>query len=349
MGTFFFILSQEEWKVNMSDLFRKEVKYFHRDGDKIICDICPVRCSLREGQRGICRGRAVSDGKLYATNYCKLVAWHLDPIEKKPLYHFHPGSKIWSTGPNGCNLKCKWCQNCEISQGEVGTTFVEPDELARRSMTSGSIGLAYTYTEPLIWFETIMDTAPKIRELGGVNVLVSNGYIEEDPLNDILKVIDAANIDIKVVDPIVHKKMTGADLDIIKKNVESIFRSGIHLEVTHLMVTGVSDNPEDVEELAKWIADINEKIPLHISRYFPRHKWDLSETSLEKMELASSKASNFLDYVYEGNTRSAHTIETVCPNCGATIIERSSSGIELLHVNDEGLCTVCGEDINVVF
>ncbi len=333
----------------MTDYFRKEVPYFHRDGKKIVCDICPVHCKLGEGQRGICRGREVDNGKLYANNYCRLVAWHLDPIEKKPLYHFHPGKQIWSAGPNGCNLKCKWCQNSDISQGEAETSFSGPDELARQSISSGAIGLAYTYTEPLIWYETIMDVAPKIRDLGGVNVLVSNGYINEKPLKDILKVVDAANIDIKVIDPILHKKMTGADLSLVKKNVELMYNAGIHIEITHLMVTGVSDNPENVETLAKWISEIDRSIPLHISRYFPRFKWDERETSLENMELAYHKASKVLDYVYMGNTHSVHSRDTLCPDCGITVINRSSFGVEVINVADGTHCASCGHKINVIF
>ncbi|MCB2197973.1 AmmeMemoRadiSam system radical SAM enzyme [bacterium] len=323
------------------------VPYFSDRGERIVCEVCPVHCALREGEEGVCRGRKVVNGVLVATNYGQVVAEHIDPVEKKPLYHFFPGSTVYSVGPNGCNFHCRWCQNCEISQGSVPTYSLLPDQLAERAVQHSSIGMAYTYTEPLIWYETLRDTMPLVHEVGGKNIIVSNGYIEEAPLQDLLRFIDAANIDLKSLDRSRHMKQTGGDVAVVQHTIQQLLDAGIHLEITHLLVTDFADKAESVDSIASWIASLDRRIPLHLSRYYPRHKASSPATSLEFLEQAWSIASNHLDFVYIGNANLKVGADTVCPSCGETAIRRSGYAAEILFDPGAGCCPSCGADLNV--
>ncbi len=327
---------------------RIPVPYFRVDRNRIVCEICPVHCKLSEGQVGICRGRGVVDGELVALNYGRVVSFHHDPIEKKPLYHFLPGTVIASTGPNGCNLRCRWCQNCDISQFDAPTHYVSPEILASRALAGESVGLAYTYSEPLIWFETIRDTAPLVREAGGVNVLVTNGYVDEAPLDELLPLIDAANVDLKFSDPQLYKKGSKGRLEVVQRTIEKMVAAGVHVEITHLLVTGMADNDRGVRGIAEWIASVNPDIPLHLSRYFPRHLATEPPTLLEFMERAWDLARTSLRHVYLGNIPSGRRADTVCPNCGRVAIRRSGWSVDTSGVNDDGSCATCGTALGIV-
>lgn len=326
---------------------REAVSWFHRRGQRIVCDVCPVHCALDEGEEGVCRGRMVVDGVLVATNYGQVVAEHLDPIEKKPLYHFYPGATVYSVGPNGCNFHCRWCQNCEISQGRVPTRFIPPDQLAQRSVQKGSIGFAYTYTEPFIWYETLRDTMPLVHAAGGKNIIVSNGYVEEEPLKELLPFLDAANIDLKSLDRSRHMKQTGGDVAIVQRTIKQLLERGVHLEITHLLVTDFADSAESVEQVASWIASLDRTVPLHLSRYYPRHKASSPATSLEFLEQAWSIASNHLDFVYIGNAHLEVGVDTICPSCGKTAVERSGYTTQFNLNRTTGCCLSCGADLNM--
>ncbi|MFH0883053.1 MAG: AmmeMemoRadiSam system radical SAM enzyme [bacterium] len=323
------------------------VPYFHVDGARIVCEICPVHCKLSEGQVGICRGRGVVDGELVALNYGRVVSFNHDPIEKKPLYHFLPGANIASVGPNGCNLRCKWCQNCEISQFDAPTRYIPPEILAERAMEHRSVGLAYTYAEPMIWFETIRDTAPLVRKAGGVNVLVTNGYVDENPLEELLPLIDAANVDLKFADPRLYKTGSGARLDVVQRTIKRMVEAGVHVEITHLLVTGMSDNEQGVHQIAEWVASLDENIPLHLSRYFPRHLVSEPPTLLEFMERAWDVARTSLRYVYLGNISTRRGADTLCPSCGATAVRRSGWAVDASGVRGDGSCASCGTPLSI--
>ncbi len=324
-----------------------KVPFYSQDKERTICEICPVKCKLREGQTGLCQGRTVENGQLIATNYGETVALHLDPIEKKPLYHVAPGKVIWSAGPNGCNLTCSWCQNCEISQSKASTRYYPPETLAEHAMTNGSIGLSYTYTEPLIWYEYLLDIMPLVKQYGGLNVLVTNGYIEEKPLEKLLPLVDAANIDLKFIEPELYRKHSNADLEAIKRTIATMYNSGIHLELTHLVVTGLADNMDHFRKLVEWITDIDRDIPLHISRYSPRFKWGQPPTEPGFIRQVYEKAKEILSYVYIGNMMTSNGADTLCPGCGSVVIQRSG-----YSVNVSGLigntCGVCGRKLNFI-
>ncbi len=273
---------------------------------KVECNICPHHCKLEEGRLGICRGRINRDGKVVSENYGKLTAMALDPIEKKPLYHFHPGSRILSVGSYGCNLNCPFCQNCDISMvgsREIEVQEISCEELVRKAqqLTSrGNIGIAYTYNEPLIGFEFVRDCAKQLKSQGLKNVVVTNGYICSEPLEELLPFIDAFNIDLKGFTEEFYHKLRG-DLATVKQSIELAVKAS-HVEVTTLIIPDENDSEEEMEALSGWLAGISPKIPLHISRFFPRWRMqDKKATPVETVYRLAEIARKKLSYVHEGN------------------------------------------------
>lgn len=273
---------------------------------KLECDICPHRCRMEEGQRGLCRVRANREGRIVDESYGKLTALALDPIEKKPLRHFYPGSRILSVGSYGCNLRCAFCQNSDISMAggpdiEVQETTCE--ELVEKALIlqdRGNIGIAYTYNEPLIGYEFIYDCARLARRHGLKNVVVSNGYICEEPLKELLPWIDAFNIDLKCFTREYYHKL-GGDLETVQRSIE-LAAGQCHVEVTTLIIPGENDSDEEMAALSGWLAGINPEIPLHISRFFPRWQMqDREATPVRQVYHLARLARESLRYVYEGN------------------------------------------------
>lgn len=270
------------------------------------CELCFHHCVLDEGQIGLCRARACQDGKIVSLNYGKLTSLALDPIEKKPLRRFHPGSLILSVGSFGCNLRCPFCQNHEISMAEdsgIPTVEVSPEQLAAKAaelVPHGNIGVAYTYNEPLIGYEYVQDCARLVREQEMVNVLVTNGTIEEGPWRALLPLIDAANIDLKGFTPTWYRRL-GGDLETVKRSI-ALAAERCHVEVTTLLVTGENDSTEEIRDLAQWLASISPEIPLHLSRFFPRYQMmDRPPTPVEQIYRLAEVAQEYLSYVYTGN------------------------------------------------
>ena len=273
---------------------------------KTRCELCFHRCELDEGRTGLCRARECRDGVIVPLNYGKLTSLALDPIEKKPLRRFHPGSLILSAGSFGCNLRCPFCQNHEISMaadGEVQTVELSPEQLAAKAaelVPQGNIGVAYTYNEPLVGYEYVRDCAALVRERGLVNVLVTNGTIEEAPWQELLPLIDATNIDLKGCTASWYRKL-GGDLDTVKRSI-TLAAEQCHVEVTTLLVPGENDSVEEVMELARWLAGVDPNIPLHLSRFFPRYRMaDRPPTPVERIYCLADEARAYLTYVYTGN------------------------------------------------
>ncbi|OQC01165.1 MAG: Pyruvate formate-lyase 1-activating enzyme [Firmicutes bacterium ADurb.Bin099] len=273
---------------------------------KIKCPICPNNCMLSEGQVGLCRARMNKDGKMICENYGKLTSIALDPIEKKPLYRFFPGKMILSVGSYGCNLRCPFCQNHEISMaddGKVGTYQTPPDclvDMALSMKDRNNIGIAYTYNEPLISYEYVMDCSVLAREKGLKNVLVTNGYVCREPLNNLLPYIDAMNIDLKAFNEDFYRKMSG-DLETVKNTI-AIAAKSCHVEVTTLVIPGENDSAEEIKSASRWIASIDENIPYHISAFYPRYKYsDKRPTSRKSVYDLVEEAKKYLKYVYPGN------------------------------------------------
>ena len=273
---------------------------------KTRCELCFHHCVLDVGQIGLCRARACQDGKIVSLNYGKLTSLALDPIEKKPLRRFHPGSLILSVGSFGCNLRCPFCQNHEISMaGDSGiqTVEVSPEQLAAKAaelVPQGNIGVAYTYNEPLIGYEYVQDCASLVHEQGMVNVLVTNGTVEEEPWRVLLPLVDAANIDLKGFTPAWYWRL-GGDLETVKRSIV-LAAERCHVEVTTLLIPGENDSEEEIRELARWLASISPEIPLHLSRFFPQYQLvDRLPAPVEQVYRLAEAARGYLSYVYTGN------------------------------------------------
>lgn len=272
----------------------------------VTCELCFHHCRLEEGQTGFCRARIGRNGAVVPLNYGKLTSLALDPIEKKPLRRFHPGSLILSVGSFGCNLRCPFCQNHEISmagEAEIQTVKVSPVQLAGKAAelrTRGNIGMAYTYNEPLVSYEYVRDCAELVHEQGMVNVLVTNGTIEEGPWRALLPLIDAANIDLKGFTPAWYRQL-GGDLETVKRSI-ALAAEQCHVEVTTLLVPRENDSAEEIRELAQWLASISPEIPLHLSRFFPRYRMtDHPPTPVEQVYGLAEAAQEYLSHVYTGN------------------------------------------------
>jgi len=281
----------------------KEAAYYEMlTGMRVLCRLCPHACRIGEGCAGLCGVRVNKSGRLYSSNYGRAASIGLDPIEKKPLYRFHPGKSIFSIGTVGCNLACSYCQNWTISK-EVGTptqplTSAGVIAAARRL---GSFGVAYTYNEPFVWYEFVRETAEKARAEGLENVLVTNAFVNLEPLEEILPYIDAANIDIKSVRDSFYKKMCHGSVAPVLETVRTMAAS-CHVELTNLIIPGENDSEEDIRDLVDWIAkNLGTDVSLHLSRYFPCYKLTTPATPVETLEKAAVLARRKLKHVYLGN------------------------------------------------
>jgi pyruvate formate lyase activating enzyme len=333
----------------------QEASYYSKmPNNRVQCELCPHRCKIPEGRHGFCLTRENVGGRLIAANYCRPVSVAVDPIEKKPLFHFYPGASIFSTGPNGCTFKCGFCQNCEISQEKFFTKEIQPEKLVAMIAHSGSLGIAYTYSEPTIWYETIMDIGPRVKKLGFKNIMVTNGYVEPGPLNDLLSVIDAMNIDIKSMNPSFYRRICKGSLEPVLRACETVKKAGCHLEITHLLIPGENDDPGETEKLADFIAArLGSDTPLHISRYFPRYRMDRPPTPWPLLERAWEITRQRLEYVYVGNIAASDREHTRCPGCGELLIERRGYDIRrttnlVTKPGAQPYCAKCNRLIPVV-
>lgn len=330
----------------------QEAKFWERGEDgRTLCHLCPKLCNIREGKTGFCRVRTNREGVLYAANYGEATSYGLDPVEKKPLYHFYPGRTIFSIGTRGCNLRCGFCQNWQIAHSDAKTVNFSPRqvvEAALRSRREGSpcVGIAYTYSEPLMWYEFVYDTARLARGAGLVNVLVTNGYVNEKPLLELMPYIDAMNIDVKAFNDKFYRDTCVGRLEPVLKTVELAY-TRCHVEITTLLVTGLNDSEQEVQSLTDWVAGLDPEIPLHLSRYFPNFQLDLPPTPLDNLSRAREIARSKLKYVYIGNAPQLDGVTTTCPKCGEVVIRRLGYLVDLKGMAN-GRCTACLHPIRVV-
>ncbi|HBV85161.1 MAG TPA: AmmeMemoRadiSam system radical SAM enzyme [Desulfosporosinus sp.] len=310
-----------------------------KDSYMASCLLCPQRCQLRHGQSGRCHARENREGEVVSRTYGEVAAWNMDPIEKKPLYHFYPGSWIFSVGGFGCNLSCSFCQNYQISQQHQIGRKVTPTELAELSLQEQSLGLCFTYSEPSVWFEMIRDTAPLVKALGGKVVLVSNGTISPNFLEELIPWLDAVNIDIKAFSEDFYREYCGSKLAWVLDNVERL-AGRVHLEITTLIIQGANDNPQELTKLSQWLRKLNVPLAWHLSAYHPAHRLDVPPTERKILEQVRDIAKEYLPYVYLGNVRGGDA--TFCPKCGEAVIQRQPVLINRLKL---GCCPKCGEGI----
>lgn len=326
------------------------------------CGLCPHRCRIPPGGSGRCGVRQNRDGRGAIPFYGLITAMAADPIEKKPLYHFRPGSSILSLGFAGCNLRCPFCQNWRISQGTAaasGGRRFSPAEVIDAARNGGFRQIAYTYSEPLVHAEFLLDCMKLAREAGIANVLVSNGCVNGEPAADLLALTDAANIDLKAFSEETYSRVLGGDLSAVLSFIKAARAAGVHLEITTLLVPGLNDGAEELEKCAAFIAGLSPGIPWHLSAYHPDYRWDVPPTDSAFLIGAARRARETLSYVYAGNiagwTDAPELYDTACPACGMTLVRRRGS-----RINTEGLavketeggqayyCARCGEAAPIV-
>jgi len=280
----------------------KEALYWEKSGDKVHCLLCPHDCKIVSGLTGVCGVRRNIDGKLYSLVYGETTSVSLDPIEKKPLYHYHPGENILSLGTKGCNFKCPFCQNWAISQDlEAQTQKITSRWAVDKAKECKSFGIAYTYNEPFIWYEFVLETAKLAKKEGLENVLVTNGYVNAGPLEEMLPFIDAMNIDLKSIDDEFYRKYCKGTLEPVLRTIKRSAKT-CHVELTNLVIPGSNDSEEGFIRLVDWIYNnVGAEAPLHFSRYFPCYKLDQPLTPEETLERAYRIAKKKLKNVYLGN------------------------------------------------
>ena len=307
----------------------------------IRCTLCPANCRLTDGQRGICTSRYNSGGRLLTDNYGEAVTLAVDPIEKKPLYHFYPGSRILSTGPNCCNLACSFCQNWSISQQKSPTRYHPPEELVQIAHDEKSVGIAFTYSEPLLWYEYILDVAPRAHSAGLKVVLVTNGYINPKPLSELLPRIDAFNVDLKGMNPKFYSRICKGKVEPVLNNIRAIAQSTAHLEITNLVISGENDSSSDISGLVNFVASISDLIPLHFSAYHPDYRMPNPATSCATLKRAAEIAHRELRFVYLGNIAGLEENNTYCLSCRNLLIERRGYCVAVRGLAGTA-CTLCG-------
>jgi len=313
------------------------------------CRLCPHFCKIASGKRGICGVRKNTGDKIELMTYGVISGHSLDPVEKKPLYHFFPGHNILSIGSYGCNLRCDFCQNWHISQKSADNLSADtsPDKIATEAVSSWkNVGLAFTYNEPVIWFEFVRDTAVRIKEKGLFTTMVSNGYVNREPLKEMLGFIDAFNIDLKAFNESFYKKLTGAEFEPVRESLKQIAKAGKHLEITTLIIPGRNDSVEEMEAESKWISEeLGNEIPLHLSRYYPMYKRNDPITPQETLDNLFHTASRNLKYVYVGNSAGDTGQDTACGKCGRIVTKRTGYNIRIMNIDTSGKCTGCGNHV----
>lgn len=344
------LLTQQEGKRKKVSL--AEARYYRKlEGKRVQCILCPHGCEVTEGERGECGVRENIGGTYYSLNYGRPCAQHVDPVEKKPLFHVFPGVRVFSIAAVGCNLNCLFCQNWQISQAdpeEVAYEEVSADEIVKRAMDKGCPLIAYTYSEPTVFFEYMLEIAKKAHEKGIINTCHSNGFINPEPLSELYRYIDAANIDLKGFTSEYYSGMCGGALEPVLESLKAIVKKGVHLELTNLMVPTKNDKMETVRNMVKWIkGELGPDVPVHFSRFYPRYKLrNLPPTPVETLERAREVAlEEGLHFVYIGNVPPGHEAEnTYCPHCHKLLVERRGYVVKK-NVIQGGECPDCKKPI----
>ncbi|RLE12854.1 AmmeMemoRadiSam system radical SAM enzyme [Candidatus Aerophobetes bacterium] len=334
----------------------KEAIFYEKlEEKKVKCTLCPHQCIIHSGKRGICGVRENREGKLFSLVYEKVISWAVDPIEKKPLYHFLPGEAVFSFATVGCNFRCLNCQNYTISQisrqnGEIPGERIPPEKIVQLTRKSRAKIIAYTYTEPTIFYEYAYDTCRLAHEQGIKNVFVTNGYIMPQPLKEISPFLDAANVDLKSMKETFYQKICGGKLKPVLDSIKLMRKLGIWVEVTTLVIPGMNDEEEEFESIARFLLQLGNDIPWHISRFYPAYKMTRpSYTPIEALHRAREVGKNAgLKYVYIGNVPGEESENTFCPNCGKIIVKRKGFWIEKIDV-EKGRCRWCHNKIEGVW
>ena len=336
---------RELWKFS-----REGFLYTKLEGNKVVCRICPNGCVLSEGDRSVCRSKVNMGGTLYSLTYGNPCSVNIDPIEKKPLFHFMPKTQAFSIAAAGCNLRCMNCQNWEISQvtpEEVRTYELFPPDVVKAAKKYQAASIAYTYSEPTSFFEYMIDTARLAKDQGLYNLWISNGYINRKPLLELCGVLDAANVNLKSFDDDIYRRLNGGRLEPVLSTFRIMHGEGVHFEITNLVVPGYTDDKEMVKRMCSWILEnLGQDHPLHFLRFFPRYKLDrLPPTPVATLEeFRRTAIKEGIRYVYLGNVPEHEGNNTYCHNCGKLLVERKGYYIPTYHI-EEGRCTFCKSEI----
>jgi len=333
-----------------------EAEYYEKLEDNLVrCRLCPRNCIIKMNDLGDCKARQNINGKLYALGYNRFTSVHADPIEKKPLYHYKPGTRTMSFGSAGCNLHCDFCQNWTISQLAATNNslhHVSSQEAISYTIKNRCETIAFTYNEPLINFEWIKETSELAHEKNLGTILVSNGLINEEPLKELIPLIDAANIDIKSFEIDFYKDICHfPGLERIKKNVKMMVEGGMHVELTMLIIPGFNDNEESISEFALWVKnELNDRVPVHFSRFYPHFRMQHvsptpPETIYKAREIALEKG---LKYVFVGNLPAEEYNHTICPNCKAILVSRYFYSTSIDALEKDGTCGKCKVKTDIV-
>ncbi len=339
--------------MNTSEHASNEAMFYTRQGEKVKCSLCPHSCLIGDSRRGLCGVRENRSGVLYSLIYGKASSVHPDPIEKKPLFHFLPGSTSISFASIGCNLFCQHCQNFSLSRGrfdDFDLTNLTPEDVVRYARTTNSRSVSWTYNEPTIWHEFTTEASRAAHDAGFKTVYVTNGYIQEEPLRQLKGVIDAMNIDVKAFKESFYRKICGGRLAPVLRACELAVQLGIHVELTYLIIPGENDSDAEMAAFCKWVTDsLRTNIPVHFSAFHPDYKMtSVPSTPASTMKTAYDLAKKAgLEFVYLGNIYAGDRDDTFCPKCGSLAIARE--GFYVRHANLNGdRCGKCGADLNLV-
>lgn len=339
--------------MSTSDQGNHEAMFYAREGDKVRCNLCPHSCLIADGKRGLCGVREHKRGKLYSLIYGLASSIHPDPIEKKPLYHFLPGSTSISFSSIGCNLFCMHCQNYSISKakfGQLGLTEITPEDVVEYARSTGSRSVSWTYNEPTIWHEFTKSASLAAHAAGFKTNYVTNGYIEEEPLRDLKGVIDAMNIDVKAFREEFYKKICGGKLAPVLKACEVAVSQGMHIELTYLIIPTHNDSEDEIGQFCKWVVDsLGSSVPVHFSAFHPDYKLtSVPKTPDRTMSMAYEVARKAgIEFVYLGNIYAGEKDDTYCPKCGAKVIDREGFWVRSTNLKGDK-CGKCGADIHLV-
>ena len=331
--------------------------FFRRaEGGRVVCEMCPRACTLGEGQRGVCFVRACRDGSMVLTSYGRSTGFCIDPIEKKPLYHFLPGTPVLSFGTAGCNLTCKFCQNWETSRArdvERGSAVASPDDIAEAAVRNGCASVAMTYNDPVVFFEYAVDAADACRSRGVRTVAVTAGSMMPAPREAFYRHFDAANVDLKAFSQRFYREMCGGELAVVLDTLVFLrARTKVWLEITTLLIPGENDSDDELDQMTRWLrSNLGPSVPLHFSAFHPDFRLlDHAPTSLPTLQRARAIAQgNGLQHVYIGNVRDDDGAATACAGCGAKLIGRAGYDITAWALTDEGACSNCGQTCAGVF
>ncbi len=327
----------------------KEALHYNLEDSGILrCRLCPHECLIADGRTGVCRVRRREGDRLFSLNYSRVAAFSVDPVEKKPLYHFLPGSETLSFACMGCNLGCSFCQNHSLSQVSAEESFfgnrMTPEQIVATAVSRKIPSISFTYSEPTVFFEMMLETARAAKAEGLKTILVSNGFINPAPLGELIPFLDAANIDLKAWSETFYNKFCGGHLEPVLNTLRLLRETGVWLEITTLLIPGRNDNPTEIAELMDFIADLGPDVPWHVSRFHPQYRMtDVPPTPPELitgiLEQARRKG---LHHLYAGNLHHSDFEDTLCPKCRSPLIRRSAYRIHLDQLDDDGRCRVCG-------